>query len=237
MATVIVLSKDATMEFLNGSFHGASIDGTGHLVFNKWDGTTVTLGPVTDHSTLLHLSADDHPQYAKADGTRGSFATTAQGTKADAARPNMEAATSFNASGSHQWVERFTVVADGIDSDTLWEDRLSFFWDDTIGGGTPRRVFSLNERFEPRYIPAKENTVGLRGFAKRSSSDTAHSTSVPIQQIMDNEDDRHNLWGIMSDGMTVVGTNLVKMNYVLVLGPSDPVPTGTPSGTVIVRTT
>lgn len=235
MSTVIVLSKDATMEFINGSYHLASIDGSGHLVLTKHDGSTTTLGPVTDHSTLLHLSTDDHPQYAKTDGTRGSFATTAQGTKADAARPNVQAATSFLASGSGQWVERFTVVADGIDADTTWQDRLSFFWDPTIGGGTPQRVFSLNERFEPRYIPAKTNTTGLRGFTKRAAGDTAHSTTVPIQQIMDNEDDRNNIWGIMSNGKTAIGTSLVQMDHVLVLAVGASIPTGTPTNTVIVR--
>jgi hypothetical protein len=42
-------------------------------------------GGVTDHGALTGLGDDDHTQYAKADGTRGSFATTAQGTKADSA--------------------------------------------------------------------------------------------------------------------------------------------------------
>ena len=234
MATVIVLSKDATMEFINGSYHGASINGSGQLVLNKWDGTTTTIGPVTDHSTLLHLDADDHEQYALADGTRGDFATVAQGDLADAARPMYNVDESFNASGSH-WVERFTVVADGIDPDTSWEDRLSFFWDPTVGGGTPQRVFSLNERFEPRYIPAKTNTVGLRGFTKRASGDTAHSSTIPIQQIMDNEDDRNNIWGILSNGITIIGAGEIQMSYVLVLVGAAAVPSGTPTNTLIVR--
>lgn len=40
-------------------------------------------GGVTDHGALTGLSDDDHPQYALADGSRGSFATTAQGALAD----------------------------------------------------------------------------------------------------------------------------------------------------------
>jgi hypothetical protein len=42
-------------------------------------------GGVTDHGALTGLGDDDHPQYALADGTRGAFATTAQGDLADTA--------------------------------------------------------------------------------------------------------------------------------------------------------
>ena len=40
---------------------------------------------VTDHGALTGLGDDDHPQYALADGSRGLFASTAQGAKADTA--------------------------------------------------------------------------------------------------------------------------------------------------------
>ena len=40
---------------------------------------------VTDHGALTGLGDDDHTQYALADGSRGSFATTAQGALADTA--------------------------------------------------------------------------------------------------------------------------------------------------------
>ena len=42
-------------------------------------------GGVSDHGGLTGLGDDDHPQYALADGTRGAFATTAQGDLADTA--------------------------------------------------------------------------------------------------------------------------------------------------------
>lgn len=42
-------------------------------------------GGVTDHGALTGLADDDHPQYALSDGTRGNFATAAQGAKADTA--------------------------------------------------------------------------------------------------------------------------------------------------------
>jgi hypothetical protein len=237
MATVVVLSEDAVNALIAGAVETADINGSGELVFTTHDGSVINVGVINDHGGLVGLGDDDHTEYALADGSRGAFATPAQGTKADDARPNLEADISINASGSDKWIERFTVVADGVDADTTWEDRVSCFWDDTIGGGNPIRVFSLNERFEPRYIPAKTNTTGLRGFTKRASGDTAHSSTVPIQQIMDNEDNRNNVWGILADGTTVIAAGLIHMAYVLVLGPSDTIPTGTPAGTVIVRTT
>ena len=42
-------------------------------------------GGVSDHGGLTGLGDDDHGQYALADGTRGDFATTAQGDLADTA--------------------------------------------------------------------------------------------------------------------------------------------------------
>ncbi len=42
-------------------------------------------GGVTDHGALTGLGGDDHTQYALADGTRGDFATTAQGALAETA--------------------------------------------------------------------------------------------------------------------------------------------------------
>lgn len=51
----------------------------------EWVDQTGGGGGVTDHGALSGLSDDDHTQYALADGSRGSFATTAQGAKADTA--------------------------------------------------------------------------------------------------------------------------------------------------------
>ena len=42
-------------------------------------------GGVSDHGALTGLADDDHTQYALADGSRGSFATAAQGALADSA--------------------------------------------------------------------------------------------------------------------------------------------------------
>lgn len=47
--------------------------------------TTGTFVGLTDHDELAGLGDDDHPQYALTDGSRGNFATTAQGALADTA--------------------------------------------------------------------------------------------------------------------------------------------------------
>jgi hypothetical protein len=71
---------------IDGVTPGVEVDGTGAVV-----NVTVTTGSggggggVTDHGLLTGLADDDHPQYALADGSRGSFATTAQGALADSA--------------------------------------------------------------------------------------------------------------------------------------------------------
>lgn len=64
-------------------------------VLKYYDGVSVKsllTGPqgppgTTDHNLLINLDSpnDDHPQYARTDGTRGLFASLAQGAKADSA--------------------------------------------------------------------------------------------------------------------------------------------------------
>lgn len=50
-------------------------------------------GGVTDHGALTGLADDDHTQYALADGSRGTFATAAQGALADSATQPGDLAT------------------------------------------------------------------------------------------------------------------------------------------------
>lgn len=89
---------------------GVPIGGTTGQVLKKNSGTDFDTiwadetgggGGVTDHGALTGLSDDDHTQYALADGSRGSFATTAQGSLADTAvQPvaiaNFETTTELN---------------------------------------------------------------------------------------------------------------------------------------------
>lgn len=236
MGTVVVLSKDATLAILDTLYNGATINGSGKLILTKYDGSTQDVGFVQDHSQLLHLSADDHPQYALADGSRGDFATTTQGTKADDARPNTQAAISFNAGDSTAWVERTTVVNDGTSS-SGWLNREEFYYDATVGGGAPKLTSFKNEYGEYRGVPGKHNTVPFRLFERNANTDTAHDSNVPMLEIMDDRGTRTSLWSLVDAGNGYYQNQVkdVPMNYVLVLAAAASVPANTPTNTVIVR--
>jgi len=236
MATAVVLDKDAVLALIADMFVGAVINGSGQLVLTKQDTTTITVGYVQDHSQLIHLSADDHPQYALADGTRGDFATVAQGTLADDARPNTQAAISFNGDGSTAWVERTTIVNDGTAS-SGWVNREEFYYDNTVGGGAPKLTSFKNEFGEYRGVPAKHNTVPWRLFERNASSDTAHDASVPMLEIMDDRGTRTSLWSLVNVGNGYYQNQVkdVPFNYVLVLAAAASVPSNTPNDTLIVR--
>lgn len=53
-------------------------------------------GGVTDHGALTGLTDDDHSQYALADGSRGNFASPAQGAKADTATQPADLASAIS---------------------------------------------------------------------------------------------------------------------------------------------
>lgn len=86
-------NPDETFYLPLGTLDPADFDTDGQVP--KWDtaqnkfvaGTDETggVGGTSDHGSLNGLGDDDHPQYALADGSRGSFATAAQGTTADSA--------------------------------------------------------------------------------------------------------------------------------------------------------
>lgn len=61
----------------------------------RGDGTWATPagggGGTSDHGSLTGLGDDDHSQYALADGSRGDFATAAQGVLADSALQSVPA--------------------------------------------------------------------------------------------------------------------------------------------------
>jgi hypothetical protein len=70
---------------------GLPVGGSDNQILTKQSATDydyaweTPVAGVTDHGLLSGLSDDDHTQYALADGSRGSFATTAQGTLAASA--------------------------------------------------------------------------------------------------------------------------------------------------------
>lgn len=87
MATVSVVTATKVYEIEANSVTGGVIEVDGDLILEKPGGVLVNLGNVKTHSDLIGLDQDHHTQYALADGSRGEFATVAQGEKADAATP------------------------------------------------------------------------------------------------------------------------------------------------------
>jgi hypothetical protein len=240
MATGVFLDAEATQALFGETVVGASIDGTGRLVLTMGDASTVVIGYVRNHHELLNLEDDDHEQYALADGTRGDFATTDQGDKADAARVNLVTLSDVVEflGGSGTVAENFLITNDDTDT-TDWPNRWSMQYRDNDTTATPRNVFALNEYGEARLASAKHNTVALRVFNEENplNHTGARSTTVPIIELMDNRTDRNHLWGVYSAGQIKIQAGQIPVAYTIVLGPSDTVPTGTPAGTVIVRTT
>lgn len=231
MGSVVVLDADRTMELINAGFVNATIDINGALILSRPDGTSVTIAGIKLHGDLMGLDEDDHPQYALSDGTRGDFASVEQGQKADGARPNVNADVTFS-DGTDQ-LEKVTIVSNGDTS--TWASVFEFWFQDTDGLG-PRRCFYINEAGELRAAPSRWNTVAARFFAKElpNNPTAARSTTVPIVELMDDRTTRTSLRAWMWDGtLTRRG---VKMSECVVLNSTDPVPTGTPANTVIIRT-
>ncbi len=93
-------------------------------------------------------------------------------------------------------------------------------------GTSPTPTAWLNEWGGYRARPLYNWDAGIRLIAHASQSGN-------IIEYQNNARDV-TLWGINPQGHTVMSG--VQMSPVLVLGPDDPVPAGTPAGTVILRT-
>ncbi|MFS4438595.1 hypothetical protein ACMA5I_10305 [Paracoccaceae bacterium GXU_MW_L88] len=74
-------------------YGGVSPAGVVQIVADYIEKNGGTGGGTTDHGALSGLNDDDHAQYALADGSRGNFASTAQGAKADTAVQPAQLAT------------------------------------------------------------------------------------------------------------------------------------------------
>ena len=108
-----------------------------------------------------------------------------------------------------------------------WPDRLAFYY---VG----QRTGYHNEYGELRARPAKQNTTALRVMAFPGGStgnifEVASSSSTGTPYLRVSEADQ-----VVEATFPVVAPNIGAM--VLVLGAADPVPAGTPAGSVIVRT-
>lgn len=154
--------------------------------------------------------------------------------KVDNYRAQYNAEIDFDGADPEGVVETVTITDDETDTAT-WLNRLVYRFKEGVEA-VARRTTYLNEYGELRVAPAKHNTVGARFFVKElpDNPDTARSTTVPVVELMDNRTDRNSLRGWLGDGTET--RNGISMSDVLVLGPLDSVPVGTPVGTVILRT-
>lgn len=236
MATVTVFSSDEVTQLTNGAFVSAMINVNGDFILTKKDGTTVNVGNVKEHGQLLGLSDDDHPQYAKADGSRGNFASAAQGAKADDARKNVNATATIEGGDANGVLETITVHDDGTDTNT-WKNRWVFQFLESVAGAVARATTHVNEYGELRVAPAKTNTTGARFFTKLfpTNPTAARDMTVPVVELMDDRTSRISLRGWLGDGtLTRKG---IKLSECVVLGLNEAVPAGLPANTVIVRKT
>lgn len=238
MGSVEVYSTTAILGLIEDLLANATIDGTGQLVVTRQDGTTSVIGYVRNHGELIGLSDDDHPQYALADGTRGTFATVSQGAKADAARINTATDITINAGDlTDGYLEEIT-VSDDNSSTTNWINRWVWKFLPYGVGEITRLVTLLNEYGELRGIPAKLTTTWLRMFLKDSPTNPSgtRDPDVPIAQLMDDRTNRNPIWGLYPDGKVRVGVDEIEVQYSIVLGAADPVPANLPANTLIFRT-
>lgn len=106
--------------------------------------------------------------------------------------------------GDTQSVGAFTVVDDSSSTST-WPNRLEFNFQ--TPGGVKRHTFYLNEYGEFRVVAAKPSTTASRVFTREFGTDAAHSTTVPVWDVMDDRDNRNILAAVFSDGrMELVGS-------------------------------
>lgn len=241
MASVTVYSAEKMDEILDDGVDGATITG-GHLILHKRDGTTVDAGAVSgsaasDASTTVKGIVELATDVETAAGSDTVRAVTPFGLAGTLVNLLKRTLNVFNlpANDVNSYIAQVTIVDDGSTT-TNWVDRLVFKFKDFASGLT-RNTFYLNEYGEIRISPAKYNTVGFRAFVKDQPTNPteARSTTIPVLEMMDDRTTRTSLWGVLGDG-TVTCKNGIKTAYTIVLGPATAVPTGTPAGTVIVRT-
>lgn len=134
-----------------------------------------------------------------------------------------------------------------LDDDTdsaLWPNRFEFEWKPNALTTVGQHLTSwFNEYGEFRVTPAKDNTVPFRVFSKELSTDAEHSDTVPVMEMVWSRNDRAELWGVMYDGsMYSAGSIEIRVpsgptlqTGHIFLEEGDPVPTGTPDGTLIIR--
>lgn len=241
MGTVQVASAARVQAIADASVVSGELNESGHLVLTKGSGTTVDLGAVatppnasTTVKGIVELATDTETSTGT-DSTRAVTPFSLSAFLTASFKKRRQADLIITGNDANGYVETVTIQDDGT-ATTTWVERLMYKFKD-LASGLTRNVFYLNEYGEVRISPARHNTTAFRVFVKEYANNPteARSATVPVMELMDNRTTRNSLWGIVSDGTTVVAGQ--RMAYVLVLSAAAAVPTGTPAGTVIVRTT
>ena len=131
---------------------------------------------------------------------------------------------------SDETIGEVHIIEDNTDTED-WPNRLMFrFIRD--GGALDGLTSFFNEYGEFRVAPAKQSTVPFRIFTRETDDHTVHMADVPVFEIMSDRTTRVRLAAIYPDG-TMEALNIGAKTVVLEVG--DPVPVGTPEGSLIVR--
>jgi hypothetical protein len=148
-------------------------------------------------------------------------------------RQQSNANIPFDGGDPNAVVETVTITNDGT-ATTGWINRLVYKYLGVIGG-VARKTFYLNEYGELRVAPAKSTTTAARFYVKDDPTNPpeARDATVPVVELMDDPVNRNSLRGWLGDGTTT--RKGIKMGDLLVLGPTDAIPVGTPAGTLILR--
>jgi hypothetical protein len=154
-----------------------------------------------------------------------------------------------NIAAATEQLASYTIVDDGSSTAT-WPNRWEWLFDPVSGAA--KLVQWVNEYGELRLTPAKDNTVALRIFGRTAPTDGAHSG--PVFEIQDNRTDRNTKFGVEEDGDVTSGSisaagTIQSTGAITRAVPSGPtlqtgyvplataasIPSGTPTGTPIIR--
>lgn len=150
----------------------------------------------------------------------------------------LHATNTFLASDTNGYLDYNTVQEESVDQvSTDWVDRFRGFFKPF--GATARTVIWFNETFELRLAPAKHNTTCFVIYVRENSTVQTHARNdtVPLFVLRDDRDLRTHFWGLYNNGIVRVGPNAIQDVPAILLGPTDPIPTGTPNPCIIYRTT
>jgi hypothetical protein len=150
-------------------------------------------------------------------------------------RPMTQADIQIDGDDPAGTVETITVTDDGTDTNT-WVNRVVYQFRTAIDAVARKTTF-FNEFGELRVAPHNETATAVRILVKEFPDNPVEprSATVPVVELMDDRTNRKSLRAWLGDGSET--RNGIKMSDVLVLAAADPVPAGTPAGTVIFRTT